>query len=220
MASSRGGSRSLPTAKASAASAAIVPARSTDGSARVSTTNQPITTIVPTRRSAGLARWSNGAAIERTRATFCPDTAVRWESPLWRKRAVIASGWSESSPMISPRARAASSPPSDDVAAVISARTRFDATSRRRPVDAVAEHVVIELADDVLPGDPAGTLRIERSAGALDPHEVTLPPRLDAEAGRPATHPHLEALVLDLAGGRGSRRTTGSGSAATVAHPA
>ncbi len=71
--------------------------------------------------------------------------------------------------MISPRASAASSPPSDDVRG---------GDQRPHPVrrhveaaagDAVAEHVVIEPADDVLPGDPAGTLRIERAPSALDP---------------------------------------------------
>ena len=70
MASRRGGSRSLPRVKAIAANAAIIPARSTDGSARVNTTNQAIAAIVAASRIGGRARSSNGAMMANASATF------------------------------------------------------------------------------------------------------------------------------------------------------
>ena len=122
--------------------------------------------------------------------------------------------------MISPRASAASSSASDDVARVIRARTRFDATSTRLPGEAVTEHVGVERTDDVLPGDPVGPLGLERAANAVDPHEVALAARRRHGAGRrrPRTHDSKRSPSS-----RSSSRVAsnaGSGSAATVAHPA
>ena len=45
-----------------------------------------MTAIVAMRRRIGLVRCNSGAVIERASATFCPETAVRCDSPLRRKR--------------------------------------------------------------------------------------------------------------------------------------
>ena len=63
------------------------PGRSTDGSARRQH-DEPADQRQrdgPARRTAGRGR-SRGPAAARSRATFCPDTAVRCASPLSRKR--------------------------------------------------------------------------------------------------------------------------------------
>ena len=94
-------------------------ARSTDGSARVSTTKKataptPTANRIrrPSRRS--MARAMIGA---RNIATFSPDTAVRWESPVARKS---SSMWGSSfdvspraSPIISPASLASNTRCSD-----------------------------------------------------------------------------------------------------------
>ena len=69
-ASNRTGSRWRPSRNAVALRAAIVPARRTDGSARVSTTNQPISPNVSIQRLSGRDRRSSGPAAARTNATF------------------------------------------------------------------------------------------------------------------------------------------------------
>ena len=132
-ASRRGGSRSRPRANPTALNPAIAPARSTDGSARVSTTNQPISASVAANRTPVRARRSNGPAAANTNATFWPDTAVRCDRPLRRKRSIMSGGWSRSSPMIRPRARAASADGIDDEPRSMRSRTRFDATASGRP---------------------------------------------------------------------------------------
>ena len=79
--------------------------------------------------------WSAGATGRRSRGPgrrSAPTPPSEWDKPLWRERAVIASGWSESSPMISPRARQrhrrrAGRRRRDE------SPTRFVATSTRRP---------------------------------------------------------------------------------------
>ncbi len=197
VASNRGGSRSVPMAKASAARAAIVPARSTDGSARVSTTNQPIRAIVATRRKRGPGaleqrggdRQGQGDVLPGNRREVGQATLAEAGGHRFGLVGVVADDQSTGEGGVVAAERGG--------AAAISARTRFDATSNRRPATSVAEHVVVEPADDVLPGDPAGTLRIERATSAGDPHTVALLPRLDAQSGRPAAHPQFEALVVD-----------------------
>ncbi len=99
----RTGDRSRPVMNAVADSPAITPARRIDGSKRVITTNQAITDTVTAHRSAGRNRTSSGPHAASTNATFCPDTAVKCDSPLARNRAVMSSGCSRSSPITSPR---------------------------------------------------------------------------------------------------------------------
>ncbi len=145
-ASSRGGSRSHPNANAIDPSAAIAPARSTDGSARVTTTNQPIRPSDAASRGIGRTRRSSGPAEASTKATFCPLTAVKWASPLTRNRSTMSLGWPASSPMIRPRASAASRPWSTDVASAMTPRTRFGGNGERPAVAPVPQTLVHELA--------------------------------------------------------------------------
>ncbi len=91
-ASSRTGWRWRPSRKAVALKPAIVAARRTDGSARVSTTNQPINVNVASHRGTGRARRSSGPAAAITNATFWPETAVKCARPLARNRSIISGG--------------------------------------------------------------------------------------------------------------------------------
>lgn len=86
------GARSRPVAYAIADSDAIVPARTIDGSKRVNATNHKINPTVTPSRGHRRKRRSNGPQAASTNATFCPDTAVRWERPLALNRSIIACG--------------------------------------------------------------------------------------------------------------------------------
>ncbi len=70
-----------PAAMPTAATDAIAVARSTDGSARVTSANMANTASVTARRGPKRRLVSTGAAITSTNATFCPDTAKRCVSP-------------------------------------------------------------------------------------------------------------------------------------------
>ena len=110
-ASRRTGDACAPRTKAVAARIAITPARSTDGSKRVSAMNHATTATVAAHRHDGRNRRSNGKAAASTKATFCPDTAVRCERPDPRKASISSGRWRASSPMTSPVNSAASSLP-------------------------------------------------------------------------------------------------------------
>ena len=71
------GARSRPVAYAIADSDAIVPARTIDGSKRVKATNHRINPTVTPSRGQRRSRRSTGPHAARTKATFCPDTAVK-----------------------------------------------------------------------------------------------------------------------------------------------
>ena len=81
-----------PRTYANAVMAAITAARSIDGSNRVSTTNQAMSKQVSAHLHHGVSARSSGPAAARRNATFCPDTAVRCDSPLRRNRSIIAGG--------------------------------------------------------------------------------------------------------------------------------
>ncbi len=91
-----------PRAKAVAASPAITPARSTDGSNRVSRQKNAMTPTVRNQRGPSRSRRSTGATSASTKATFSPDTARRCVSPDPRKSSVRVTGWSRSSPNTKP----------------------------------------------------------------------------------------------------------------------
>ena len=88
----RAGARSRPNTNAVADNAAIAPARTIDGSNRVKLTNHAINPNVTIHRLNGRSTRSNGPAAANTNATFCPDTAVRCDRPLARKRWIISIG--------------------------------------------------------------------------------------------------------------------------------
>ncbi len=90
--SSRDGALSRPNTNAVAEIAAIVPARTIDGSNRVRLTNHAINATVAAHRQPARRRRKSGPAPASTNATFWPETAVRCESPLARKRSIIACG--------------------------------------------------------------------------------------------------------------------------------
>src|SRR4051794_26898289 len=114
-----------PSANAELASIAIIPARSTDGSNRVSIMNQPISPNVADHRHHCRIRRKAGDAAANTNATFSPETAVRCERPEVRNAVIIDSGSRASSPITSPVNKAASAPPIVDSATRRSAeRTR------------------------------------------------------------------------------------------------
>ncbi len=68
----RTGRDGRPATTAVAASAAITDARSTDGSKRVSSANQPMRASVAAQRVGARARRSTGDATARSSATFSP----------------------------------------------------------------------------------------------------------------------------------------------------
>ena len=68
--STRNGARSRPSANAVVEIAAIVPARTIDGSNRVRLTNQAISPIVTIQRADGRSRDSSGPAAAMTNDTF------------------------------------------------------------------------------------------------------------------------------------------------------
>lgn len=86
------GARSRPVAYATADSDAIVPARTIEGSKRVNATNHKINPTVTPSRGHRRSRRNNGPHAAKTKATFCPDTAVKWERPLALNRLIIARG--------------------------------------------------------------------------------------------------------------------------------
>jgi hypothetical protein len=96
--------------------------------------NQAIKPRVADHRHHGRIRRSAGDAAASRKATFSPDTAVRWDSPDVRKSVTIDSGSRASSPMTRPVNNAASAPPMVDSAARRSAvRTRDDVRYKREP---------------------------------------------------------------------------------------
>ena len=100
---------SRPRAEPSATNPAIIAARNTEGSPRVTTVNHNNTNIVNPSRHDDRARISNGPITVKRNATFCPDTAVRCDKPLFRNAVIIVAGCCRSSPMIRPIKSAPSS---------------------------------------------------------------------------------------------------------------
>ena len=88
----RTGDRSRPKTNAVADSDAIAPARTIDGSNRVKLTNHRINASVTAQRHHGRSARNSGAAAIRTKLTFWPDTAVKWDRPLARNRSIISLG--------------------------------------------------------------------------------------------------------------------------------
>ena len=101
----RTGRDGRPATTAVAANAAITDARSTDGSKRVSSANQPIRASVAAQRVGARARRRTGDATASRSATFSPDTALKWARPEARNASTVAGGWPRSSPMTKPRYR-------------------------------------------------------------------------------------------------------------------
>ena len=139
-----------PSTNAELASIAMTPARSTDGSNRVSIMNQPISPSVADHRHHGRIRRKHGDAAASTNATFSPETAVRCDRPEVRNAVTIDSGSRASSPMTRPVNRAASGAADRRLGdtAQRRANTRRGAVERR-PVAPVADHIEVELSDDV-----------------------------------------------------------------------
>jgi hypothetical protein len=81
-----------PRQNAVADNTAMPDARITDGSNRVSSANHPMSTTVASHRARGRSRVSAGAATTRTKATFCPETAVKWARPDARKSSTSSRG--------------------------------------------------------------------------------------------------------------------------------
>ena len=134
-ASSRATAVCRPSTYDELASIAMTPARSTDGSKRVRTMNQPIRARVAAQRDHGRSRRSSGEAAAIKNATFSPDTAVRCDSPDVRNASTISAGWRASSPITRPVNRLASGTPIADSAARRSAcahETTCGTTASRR----------------------------------------------------------------------------------------
>jgi hypothetical protein len=96
-----------PSAAPTAATDAMATARSTEGSARVTSANKASTASVAANRGPNRSRVSRGAAMTMTNATFWPDTASRWVRPAARKASAMSAGWALSSPRVMPASRLA-----------------------------------------------------------------------------------------------------------------
>ncbi|CAB4579157.1 unannotated protein [freshwater metagenome] len=121
-----------PMDTATADTAAIPAARTTDGSTRVSTANHTSAPSVAESRVHRPRRRSNGVTIASTYPTFCPDTAVRCARPLSRNRSTVPSLCAESSPYTNPANSAASSSLIVDAPRAMTSRTSLAERSRAR----------------------------------------------------------------------------------------
>ena len=199
MHSSRAGWRSRPSTKAVADSTAIAPARMIDGSNRVSITNQPINghRDRPAHRTAAAAAATDSRPPGHN-ATFWPDTAVRCDSPLARKRSTIAGGCSASSPSTRPRNRAASASGQRPRAAGKDVADTIRRAIERPTGGDLGHPCQRDLADDVLRGDALSTTRIERIANSTDEHPIARRPRRHSFALGAASCPVLETFASHL----------------------
>ena len=179
------------------ANIAITPARSTDGSKRVSAMNQPIRARVAAHLHHGRNRRSSGDAAAMTNATFSPETAVRCDSPDARKALTMPALWRVSSPITSPVNRLASASP---IAAFRQIAVRRPHPRRRaiqrRTLVPIADDLQVEAADHVTELSSAN-VRCVRAAIALHVHELTGLAFEQPPARRPVG-PRVEALALDL----------------------
>jgi hypothetical protein len=89
----------------------------------------------------------------------------------------------------------------------------FDRTSNpiRRTINGAAfinitRPVELEFSDDVLPGNSAGTLGIERQTRAADSDPLTTTPGANTELLRPTTRPHFKSLTPDIGDHTSARR--------------
>ena len=187
----------MPRAKATAASPAIVPARSTDGSALVSSTNQPITASVAARRTPGLARWTQRRRDGKGEGDVLSGDGRQMGQP------ALAEAGSHRLGLVGVVADDQSS---GERGVVVAQRGGRRSDQRPNPVrrdveatasNAVAEHVVIEAPTTCCQATRPARCGSSGLPSALDPHDVALSPGIDAKAGRPTTHPRLEALVVD-----------------------
>lgn len=101
-----------PRARATSTAPAMTPARSTDGSARVSSTNHANPTTSSTRwpRAPSRRATARASSPPRTIATLEPDTATRWVRPTPRMASSAPGESRRVSPVTSPTARPARSP--------------------------------------------------------------------------------------------------------------
>jgi hypothetical protein len=127
--------RPVPRASAISTAPAIVAARSTDGAARVSTTNHAMVSAARSRRPrAPTPRPRHTSQTPpATSATFVPDTATRCVRPTSRMRSCVARSSRRVSPITRPTARPARSP-SRPCAAACRTRVRTcSVLARSRP---------------------------------------------------------------------------------------
>ena len=158
----------------------MTPARSTDGSARVSITNQPISPIDAAQRSVGRSRRSSGPAAARKSATFWPGDGRQVRQAgvpealhhLRRLVAIVADD--EAAGQGGTIGREVGRTPRDHVTDAV----RGIGGAAAGP--AVAQPVGLELAHDVLRRDAPQPVGIERDTIAGDPHLVTGLPRRGA----------------------------------------
>ena len=101
-----------PRPDAVAAIAAMVTARSTDGSNRVTSAKKASSVSVTAHRGPSLSRRSSGPLRTSRNATFWPDTASRCVRPAPRKSSATSGGWARSSPITMPVNSARRSMPS------------------------------------------------------------------------------------------------------------
>src|SRR6266511_694228 len=101
--------RGRPSTMPASAKPAMTPARSTDGSAPVSTTKNITVARPSTKRPRADRRRSTASPTigASTMATFSPDTASRWPSPVARKCSSSARSSRDVSPRASPISRPA-----------------------------------------------------------------------------------------------------------------
>lgn len=127
----------VPTPRDAATSTApaITAARSTAGSARVTTTNHATVSATSTRwpRAPTPASPDNSATPATTTATFEPETATRWVRPTSAMRSWAPADSRRVSPVTSPTARPARSPPSPRRAPDRTRSRTYSVEASRRP---------------------------------------------------------------------------------------
>ncbi len=175
----------------------MAPARSTDGSARVSTTNQPINASVAAHRVGGRARLQHRAGrrqqqrdvLSRHRGEVAQAGGP--EAVDHRRRLVPVVADEQPARQRRPVRRERGGAPLDQLAHPVRRRRG------RRAGRHVAEPVDVELAHDVLPRDTSSSTRRQRDPVAVDAHPIAGVPLRDAQATGATAHPHLVALSVD-----------------------
>ena len=120
---------------------------------------------------------------------------MRWARPLARNRSTIAGGWSWSSPTTRPRANAASSGARTPAPRSIKRPHAVRRLGQPAAGTGITEPVGVELADDVLPGDPTCPVLVEGDEATGHRDTVAATPSGNPMAGGTTPAPRARSVA-------------------------